>query len=84
MQVLWYRVHWELLGPPKYVSGCQNCGPFLGSYYNMAPNISGTQKGTIVLTTTHVGVRVSSWTPEVSSGPVVLSYGVLGHCFKCS
>ena len=37
-----------------YVGGCQNYGPFWDPYYNTAPNISGTQKGTIILTTTHV------------------------------
>ena len=26
--------------------GCQNYGPFLDPYYNTAPNIEGTQKGT--------------------------------------
>ena len=36
------------------MGGCQNYGPFLGPYYNTAPNISGTQKGTIILTTTHM------------------------------
>ena len=35
---------------------CQNYGPFLDPYYNTAPNIQGTQKGTISLTTTHIGV----------------------------
>ena len=30
---------------------CQNYGP----YYSTAPNLQGTQKGTIILTTTHVG-----------------------------
>ena len=33
---------------------CQNYGPFLGSYYNTAPIIKGTQKGTLILTTTHM------------------------------
>ena len=33
----------------SYVGGCQNYGPFLGPYYNTAPNIWGTQKGTIIL-----------------------------------
>ena len=36
-----------------YLGGCQNYHPFLGPYYNTAPIISGTQKGTIILTTTH-------------------------------
>ena len=37
-----------------YMGGCQNYGPFLDPYYNTAPNIWGTQKGTIILTTTHL------------------------------
>ena len=36
------------------MDGCQNQGPFLGPYYNTAPNIQGTQKGTLILTTTHM------------------------------
>ena len=39
---------------PPYVGGCQNYGPFLGPYYNTAPIIYGTQKGTLILTTTHM------------------------------
>ena len=34
--------------------GCQNYDPFLDPYYNTAPNIQSTQKGTIFLTTTHM------------------------------
>ena len=37
--------------------GCQNYGPFLDPYYNTAPTIWGTQKGTIILTTTYVVLR---------------------------
>ena len=37
-----------------HMGGCQNYGPFLDPYYNTAPNISGTQKGTIILTTTQI------------------------------
>ena len=36
------------------MGGCQKYGPFLGPYYNTAPNIQGTQRGTIILTTTHM------------------------------
>ena len=41
----------EIIG---YLGGCQKYGPFLGSYYNTAPNIQGTQQGIIILTTTHL------------------------------
>ena len=37
-----------------HMRGCQNYGPFLGPYYSTAPNIYGTPKGTIILTTTHI------------------------------
>ena len=33
---------------------CQNYCPFMGPQYNTAPSIWGTQKGTIILTTTHM------------------------------
>ena len=38
----------------SHMGGCQNYGPFFGPYYNTAPNISGIQKGTLILTTTHM------------------------------
>ena len=36
------------------VGGCQNYGPFLGTLNNRCRTILRTQKGTIILTTTHV------------------------------
>ena len=36
------------------MGGCQYYGPLLGPYYNTAPNIQGTQKGTLILTTIHM------------------------------
>ena len=33
-----------LKGQQKHVGGCQNYGPFLGPYYNTAPNILGYPK----------------------------------------
>ena len=41
----------------SYMGGCQNYGPFLGPRDNTAPNIQGTQKGTIILTTTHMELK---------------------------
>ena len=38
-----------------HVSGCQNHGPFLGTLNIRCRIIVGIQKGTIILTTTHVG-----------------------------
>ena len=37
-----------------HVGGCRNCGPFLGTLNIRCRNIIGIQKGTIILTTTHV------------------------------
>ena len=36
------------------MGGCQNYGPFLGTPNIKCRTILGTQKGTIILTTTHV------------------------------
>ena len=40
-----------------HMGGYQTYGPFLDPYYNTAPNIWGTRKGTIILTTTHMYSR---------------------------
>ena len=40
------------------VGGCRHSGPFSDLFYNTAPNIQGTQKGTIILTTTHVAASI--------------------------
>ena len=37
-----------------YMGDCQNYGPLLDPYSNTAPDIQGTQKGTIILTTAHI------------------------------
>ena len=39
-----------------YMGGCQNYGPFWGTLYIRCRTIMGTQKGTIILTTTHMYV----------------------------
>ena len=41
------------------MGGCQSYGPFLDPYYNTAANIQGTQKGTKILTTTHMNLGMS-------------------------
>ena len=38
-----------------YMGSCQNYGPFLGTLNNRCHIIIRTQKGTIILTTTHIG-----------------------------
>ena len=42
----------------KHVGGCQNYGPFLGTLNNRCRIIIGAQKGTLILTTTHVSLQV--------------------------
>ena len=38
----------------EHVGGCQNYGPFLGTLNSRCRIIIGTQKGTLILTTTHM------------------------------
>ena len=41
------------------MGGCQNYGPFLGTLNIRGRIIIGTQKGTIILTTTHIGAKIN-------------------------
>ena len=41
-----------------YMGGCQNHGPFLGSLNTRGRIIIGTQKGTTILTTTHIYIYI--------------------------
>ena len=41
-----------------HLGGCQNYGPFLGPLKNRCRIIIGTQKGTIILTATHVNHKL--------------------------
>ena len=38
----------------RHMGGCQNYGPFLGTLNNRCRIIIGTQRGTLILTTTHI------------------------------
>ena len=60
------------------MSGCQDYGPFLGPSYNAAPIIKGTQKGTPILTTTHMKSEDS----RVGIGPEISGWRWLGGAFK--
>ena len=58
-------VHWmlrvEVQGANTlslYMGGCQNYGPFLGTLNIRGRIIIGTQKGTIILTTTHIDIYI--------------------------
>ena len=52
-----FRSHLHGLWDGVYVGGCQNYGPLLGTLNVRCRTIQGTQKGTIILTTTHVRIR---------------------------
>ena len=54
----------QVTGTTLHMGGCQNYGPFLGPYCNTAPNIWGTQKGAIILTTSHMRSIVPKRIPE--------------------
>ena len=43
------------------MGGCRNYGPFLGTLNIRCRIIIGIQKGTIILTTTHIGVRYTGY-----------------------
>ena len=43
-----------------YMGGCQNYGPFLGTLNIRCRIIIGTQKGTTILTTTHISLKPRS------------------------
>ena len=43
-----------------YMGGCQNYGPFLGTLNIRRRIIIGTQKGTIILTTTHIKKKMET------------------------
>ena len=47
----WYHALWE--GGRAHMGSCQNYGPFLGTL-NRCRIIIEIQKGTIILTTTHI------------------------------
>ena len=43
------------------MGGCQNYSPFLGTLHIGCRIIMGTQKGTIILTTTHINISKLHW-----------------------
>ena len=71
------------------MGGCQNYGPFLGAYYNTAPIIAGTQKGTLILTTTqkekvgtpNKGLCITRWaSSKLTVNPIKLETGLRPKC----
>ena len=46
------------IGIIGYMGGCQNYGPFLGTLNIRCRIIIGIQKGTIILTTTHIYIHI--------------------------
>ena len=57
------------------MGSCQNRGPFLGTLNNRCRIILGTQKGTIILTTTHM--YFISYEPGIMRGVGSLRQGLL-------
>ena len=51
--------------------GVKSMVPFVGPEYITAPNIEGTQKGTIMLTIIHMALQVCTW--GMLSEPVIWS-----------
>ena len=49
------------------MGGCQNYGPFLGPLNIRGRIIIGTQKGTIILTTTHIYIYGGGFYKEMES-----------------
>ena len=52
---------WHLVVLVPHTGSCQNYGPFLGTLNNRCRTIIGTQKGTLILTTTHMRHFTRSW-----------------------
>ena len=52
------------------MGGCQNYGPFLGTLNIRGRIIIGTQKGTIISTTTHIGTIIGIHSPTLPEAPV--------------
>ena len=68
-----------------HMGGCQHYGPFLDPYYNTAPNISGTQKGAIILTTTDMSPslgQLDSWGRSVGSFCMAPSRFMVGGLYE--
>ena len=60
------------------MGGCQNCGPLLGPLNIKCRIIIGTQKGTIILTTTHIYIvpsRIETETTARASIPRYMGVG---------
>ena len=55
------------MDPYSSPEGCQNYGPFLGTLYIRGRIIIGTQKGTIILITTHIIFNSNSYNPFARS-----------------
>ena len=70
---LWFRLSgWQV--SIFDMGGCQNHGPFLGTLNNRCRIILGTQKGTLILTTTHMNLEtfLAPWHVSKNGGYWVL------------
>ena len=61
------------------MGGCQNYGPFLGTLNIRCRNIIGTQKGTIILTTTQISLVSVFWVLS-RSGTVSCGWHLSAGC----
>ena len=58
-----------------YMGGCQNSGPFLGTLNIRCRIIIGIQKGTNILTTTHMVISQNRGTHHKPQNTIVLVMG---------
>ena len=61
---------WEVY---SHIGGCQNYGPFLGTLKTRCSITIGIQKGTMILTTTHISNELLSDFSDVIDGYGFLS-----------
>ena len=81
--IVYWGLYWgsPILGN-YHMGDSQNYGPLLGPYYSTAPNIQGTQKGTIILITTHMFLSTFSLPPPLAlSLSLSLSFSLLSVRF---
>ena len=69
------------------MGGCQNYGPLLGTLNIRGRLIIGTQKGTIILTTTHIAFEARAWVAMIEAPSTIkwarcLDIGELGTIAK--
>ena len=64
------------------MGSCQNYGPFLGTLNNRCRTIIGTQKGAIILTTTHIFLRPGSTSLDPQTPRLEHGFGAKLEMFR--